>query len=438
MKSKRLKLASVKKVFAAIGVTLTLLATLATQRGSGFIKSKLASLEEQMQFFQSMEVDTSYLSYNQTEHLPFSYNTRQSPPPSGTIKVNFLIDDLSEFEKAELKRAIDDIDDIFDNINPQYNLEANFAPTFSDKLNPSNIDVTEGVLTDMAGYWYGTIFQFRENGMVTSNSIIKLDKKNGKNYTTMAHELLHHFGLGDGYQVPDKIKTNSIMSGDIFIRKNDVALLAGKYGDITNENSKEKLKDYVMNYEKNQDWHKKITEIFQSEVNVIKNEISYCLHVDENDISFQIADGNYICYRKNDDSLYSMLTKTNGLKFNSKSYFINHHDSDIHLNNEENLFFVDQINGINTKYSVSYVNGKLSYSLLYYFTIKDNLYYIGHDLDGSWFYSYVGTKVDDKDVETFNSEYETLKAIKNPNRKKDIIDQILNRHVDKQNEIEAN
>lgn len=212
-----------------------------------------ASHEDMEEFYAENDIHTSF-----ADGTTFS---RLSVIDGKPVKFNVLIE-ITDEEKAELQKAIDDINAIFKVINPAYSFELNLNPSKLDEMDPYNVDIM-----------YMTELDVKKNPKTLAQYVVSetKDTKNGRqaqnaeirfrpgcvtrpNFT---HEFFHHLGVGDAYLSELAKGIPSIMqSGEIHIREIDVAIIAGKYGDYTTEQKEKYLVDYIEQYESNQDWYK--------------------------------------------------------------------------------------------------------------------------------------------------------------------------------------
>ncbi len=226
-----------------------------------FGTDKLTANEDDINSFYSANSVNSSYSYL-SEQNGF---TRLSVLANKPVKFNILMDEITEKEKEELTKSINELNAIFEVINPAYKFEIDFSPSAIDTLDPYNVDVD--YMTEKEDEEHPNALAFYNANHIWAGKngdhgyCSKIKFRPGKiTAGVFTHEILHHLGLGDAYLAEDAHNTPSVMhSGEnVIIRKNDIALLAARYGDYSTQEKMEELTEYINSYEQNQDWYKEL------------------------------------------------------------------------------------------------------------------------------------------------------------------------------------
>ena len=247
---------------------------------------------EVVQFCDDLDLNMSYFSF---ETSPQRQNTRAVFPKEG-IKLNIYIDNLTEDEKNDLQRAVDDLNAVFQVIRPENKFVLEFNPSLGDKLNKYYIDVyemPEEIEEGIGGDWNPNYQAHNKNGLVSYHSKIEL-KRSVLNYNCFLHEIFHHLGFGDAYIKIDELDTFSIMLGaDVqskHMHRNDIAILAARYGDNSTPEKKQALIDYINSYESQQDWYKE----YKQKADELVDKLATSLKIDKSEINLDLAGKTYI------------------------------------------------------------------------------------------------------------------------------------------------
>lgn len=248
-------------LFLAIGMTIINLACLAYPT---------ASQKDIDRFCEKYNIDTSYA--NLKIHKPLDLY-RASASYIKPIKLNIKID-LSDEEKQILEDSVKELNSVFDVINPNYQFVIDYTPDILDLIDPHYIDVQyldkqfESFANIKGGYMVNAGYLNLGGYNFIAGELHIRKGEIQQNF--ILHELMHHLGFGEAYvqgafgTVAGYVtETPTIMAGkdDIMhLTKNDVALLAAKYGDYTTTEKENALVEYVMNYEQNQLWYQENQE----------------------------------------------------------------------------------------------------------------------------------------------------------------------------------
>ncbi len=247
---------------------------------------------EVVQFCDDLDVNMSYFSF---ENSPSNQNNRAIFPKDG-IKLNVYVDNLTEEQKADMQRAVDDLNAVFKVIRPENKFILEFNPSLGDKLNKNNIDVYEMTKSDSeetAGQWNQGFRAHNKNGTTYYHSSIEI-KRDFFNYNCFLHEILHHLGFGDAYKNLEALDSYSIMMDanlqSKHMHRNDIAILAARYGDYSTPEKKQALIDYIDSYESQQDWYKEYKEV----ADVLIDKLATDLKIDKSEINYDLAGKTYI------------------------------------------------------------------------------------------------------------------------------------------------
>ncbi len=306
---------------------------------------------EVVQFCDDLDLNTSYFSYEQS---PNKQNTRAVFPKDG-IKLNIFIDNLTEEQKNDMQRAVDDLNAIFKVIRPENKFILELNPSLGDKINKYNIDLyemPEASSDKTAGQWNPGYKAHNKNGLITYHSKIEI-KRAFLNYNCFLHEIFHHLGFGDAYTNLEALDSYTIMM-DANLRskhmhKNDVALLVARYGDYSTPEKKQELINYINNYESQQDWY----EEYKVNADRLADKLADNLKIDRSEIEFDLAGKTYIKHTSNSLDLkqsYNMISFDNQ-KMTDESMEIALKTSSDNISssyNQSSYFqFLDTIDGIN-------------------------------------------------------------------------------------------
>lgn len=262
-----------KKVLLWTGISTLIMSTALTINAIASENRLTANADNINAFYAEQSVHTSYSSF--TENQSLARLTVQKGKP---VKFNILMDDLNNEERQDLQGSINELNSIFAVINSDYKFVLNFNPSFFDKLDPYNVDVSymsenEANSSLSLAFYQRNLTIPSRNGEQGYGAKIKF-KKNQVNKHNFTHEILHHLGLNDAYLKPEAESVPSIMhNNEPNIRTNDVALLVGKYGDYSTEEKKVELIKYIANYEQNQSWYKERIELAKQKAEYFKNTI---------------------------------------------------------------------------------------------------------------------------------------------------------------------
>ena len=184
------------------------------------------------------------------------------PCPQGdeiTINVTF---EVGEYAKLILEDSIDEFNEVFAVINPNYKFAINYNPTqddlarkYSVRLSVSdNLAVTESSQVFGVAHvsYYNNYTELGDFGIT-----IKTEVFNNGSYlmTTFKHELMHLLGAGDAYKNSAATKNTVMQSytvnGYHHFSATDVAFLDALYRNPEFVEDNERIVTYVNSYEQN-------------------------------------------------------------------------------------------------------------------------------------------------------------------------------------------
>lgn len=333
-------------------------------------KLKLTTEEDDVYaFYAAYNVNSSYSETGQSSQF-----SRLSVIPDKPIKFNILMKNLTEEEKSNLQRSIDELNSIFKVINPAYQFELDLDPNFFDTLDPYNVDVEymteEEIKNDenALAFHKGNYIRRGKNGTQGYCSIIKF-KPGCITASTFTHEILHHLGLGDAYKVENLFLPSIMQSGDDKqIRKNDIALLVARYGDYTDEQKKAELLEYIEKYEESQDWYKNMSQL-ASELKELYGTP---------DTIYQLPNKPIFAKRTN-STAFSNLIMLHKIENNICRISITEHEITL-KNNQVN----STKNNADFNFYLEYFNGVASIDYDYFYFIQNDKLCQASKKDGEW------------------------------------------------------
>ncbi|MBO5022634.1 MAG: hypothetical protein J6C53_04100 [Clostridia bacterium] len=325
-----------------------------------------ASYDDISSFHQEVDVNYLYSSLQGDGSL-----TRLTIQKGRPVKFNILMDNLSDDEKAVLQSSIDEVNEIFKVINPDYKFELNFDANAIEKFDPYNVDVryfANGELpekSDVLGqYTTGKTFS-NKNGAHGYGAEICI-KRGHVTSGVFLHEVLHHLGLGDAYRNYYAKVASVMQTGEAHIRTNDVALLVAKYGDYSTSEKYKELVEYITHYEESQPWfevdYKKQNEYTQNLLQILPE---YGISID--DINFNIVQDGFVygkIERQEDGKNICEIAKIGANRIQ--------HDKYIFGNSSTTLYIKDvstsEMNG------VRFVTNGQSHEFITYFAYGNKIY----------------------------------------------------------------
>lgn len=174
-----------------------------------------------------------------------------------SIKVG-ISDEFSAEEKQVIKECLDVYNNVFSVINPDYKFEVDDETSNFERMDPNYIQVKTVGELDGDAVAFERSGQFPTiKGLDTTYNQIFMGSDSRQNINmfrhTFLHEFMHALGVADAYLV-ENFYVGTIMNctatntktNDIY--KYDVALLAALYGDFSNEESVQKIIDFINNY----------------------------------------------------------------------------------------------------------------------------------------------------------------------------------------------
>ena len=228
--------------------------------------------------------------------LLMSNNIARMPCPQGeTVTVNVACD-VNQYAKLILEDSLDEFNEVFAEINPNYTFAINYNPTeddfaqkysvrltASDTLSQTDTSKVFGVAHVRYGNGYKELYDF--------GITIRTEVLNNGSYlaTTFKHELMHLLGAGDAYKNASATKATVMQSytvnGYHSLSTTDVAFLDALYRNPEFAKEDERIATYVEGYEKScahkksnlisATYHKLVSELDAKTVAKQASEIGY-------------------------------------------------------------------------------------------------------------------------------------------------------------------
>ena len=186
---------------------------------------------------------------------------RMPCPRNETITFNMRYE-VNEYAKLVLNDCVDEFNEVFSVINPNYGFEINYAPSdeafdakYSVRMNASETLSASGT-GEAFGLahinYYNDYTELGDFGITMKNEVLK----NGSYLmTTFKHEVMHILGAGDAYKNPAATKNTIMQSytvgGCHFLSSTDVAFLDALYRNPSLETSDKDIRDFISGYEEN-------------------------------------------------------------------------------------------------------------------------------------------------------------------------------------------
>lgn len=185
----------------------------------------------------------------------------------GPIMVNMLFE-VSDFQKLFFEDCIQEINSVFDVINPNYKFEIDFAPKKENLNNPYDIDVELSTSSSQPPYLNPlkignttTLSSDRDSsidGLEIYQTTIRLYYTVLDNFNILTnvfkHEFLHTLGFDDAYLNPNAtqntIMQNSTDSAMVHFSEYDVATLDALYRSTDNSKTEDEINQFIQNYSK--------------------------------------------------------------------------------------------------------------------------------------------------------------------------------------------
>lgn len=409
------KNAMLKKTHSALKITAISLSALVAALGMGTgiyvlssIKNNknnniLPSIAQVQEFYREIGCNTAYAD-NSSRMFLFTNKPFRMSVPSKPVKVNINLGELNDEQKQMFIVGTQEINEIFDNINPAYEFQVNFNPTKEDLNDKNNLDIyyLSSELIEKAeqeehllgGQWYGINLKYDlvSKSLTSENSEVYLNPDiftySNQGLGVYQHEIMHHLGLGDAYKVADKVDCETVMDNKILedshISKNDVALLVGKYGDYSTPEKKQRLIDYIENYENsNRAWMYKYFEV--------KQEISdYFVQKGNNDseISFDVQ--NTFTYNGSPIidflNIYNAKYIFSSISENKKNMVCYNFLVDEKLEYFKSRTKTQPMAVLNTVAGITFN----AYTQEYYVKVGNSIYEMVKTKEGEWLESYLG------------------------------------------------
>lgn len=295
------KLASPKKaakVLAGTFATLLLSTVLATTIYSEFLP-KVNNKKDANDFL----VNNGY--YNQYQSIDIlssnAYTATSAPVASDSVKFNIDIDNLTQAQIDDMQSVVDELNYVFENINPLYKFELNLNPTLIDFLNPVNVTVqyynnakqSDQHVEQGKEYWRLPFFNKNSFSALFQSIKLNLNSPDFNLKQIFMHEIMHYLGVGDTYHINADLPT--IMDNSPQLRKNDIAVLASKYADFSTKDKEKEITNFIENYESatvaGQELEKKQNQIYNMLMNNLNGNYSQS-YIEQ--LSFDLPENLYV------------------------------------------------------------------------------------------------------------------------------------------------
>ena len=186
---------------------------------------------------------------------------RMPCPQNEVITVNATFE-VGEYAKLILEDSIDEFNEVFAVVNPNYKFAINYNPTEDDLAQKYSVRLSAS--DNLATTDTSEVFGFAHVGYYDNYTklgdfaiTIKTDVFNNGSYlmTTFKHELMHLLGAGDAYKNSAATKATIMQSytvnGYHHFSATDIAFLDALYRNPEFEQNDEQMLAYVNSYEQN-------------------------------------------------------------------------------------------------------------------------------------------------------------------------------------------
>lgn len=243
-------------------ILITFMAGIALFGAVNFFHVGSTELPDNTQVQQNVEklnLDTTILSKYGDNTLSRYYESKFSD----TIKVN-LTGDFTPEEEQVIQECLDVYNNVFKVINPNYKFEIDKDVNALDRLAPNRItlgtvDRVDPRNPDAVGVEFGFGAPTKD-GMSNIYNTIKFGSDSRENLgifrSTVLHELMHVLGADDAYNKADyheqtimNATTTYSKTNDIY--KHDVKMLAALYADLSDEETYNKIMEFIEHYGEN-------------------------------------------------------------------------------------------------------------------------------------------------------------------------------------------
>ena len=227
--------------------------------------------------------------YGSEEKMYLLSNAVQRMPcPENGAKIAFnMTYGVNAYVRAVLEDAVDEMNEVFAVVNPNYKFEMNYAPRQEDFAEKHSVRMT---VTDnfssptVMGTAQMSTGTFLGNFGITLKDTTLEDLR--YLMLTFRHEFMHLLGAGDAYDNPDAEKTTVMQNYNNttyrHFSSSDVAFIDAYYRNPNNPLSDERIKEFIADYEK---------ENAHTQTAVMSKLIGAALG--ESDVKSQTADKHY-------------------------------------------------------------------------------------------------------------------------------------------------
>ena len=267
------KTGRIKKAIAAGAITAGVLAS-ALISPTPTDKS-LPTKQEVVNNLETFGADTSYLyNYSGIENIPLTRLKIDTSKPLTFC----LSDNYSDEEVAFIQYIIDDLNLIFEHINPNYKFNLQKGVTKGSILDNNTIPIVRRdncgvVLYDdfqQACGWAMRVPTFNLDGTMSFNltniSVLNTGEtitwKYSQQMAITTHEIFHMLGIGDAYIIegittPTRMNSTGIDCSHGFFMENDLYLLASLYGKFETQQDYDNFIKFTKEYctERDAEYH---------------------------------------------------------------------------------------------------------------------------------------------------------------------------------------
>lgn len=244
-----------------------------------------------------MGIDDTILSKTNPELSRFSIN-KNNP----VIRVGIVTDGMTEKEIQAIKESIALVNDAFKVINPEYSFSIVINPTNKDLSKPDfiSVKVCEDACPDMNSeiaceYSFNVLGQNDGTTSIYNRIYMGKESRNTINRfrLTFLHEFMHSLGLDDAYDKNNFYEKTLMQSATdngkiVSMFKYDLKVLACLYADLSDEQTLQRINNYIDNYDFNDtSLLKEIFGLNNSKVKIFKKKLDKSITTQENENTIQ-------------------------------------------------------------------------------------------------------------------------------------------------------
>ena len=189
-------------------------------------------------------------------------NIARMPCPQGEVITVNATFEMGEYTKLILEDSLDEFNEVFATINPNYKFAINYTPSDDDFANKYSIrlSASDNLATTETSQVFGLAHVSYYNNYTELGDFgitIRTEVFNNGSYlaTTFKHELMHLLGAGDAYKnssaTKDTVMQSYTVDGYHSLSETDVAFLDALYRNPEFASDDERIQQYISNYEEN-------------------------------------------------------------------------------------------------------------------------------------------------------------------------------------------